>query len=71
MIDRCYGDYYVTCDACGKELDGVFSDFDEARDSMKTNGWRTRRIGDDWFHYCPECAPEMARPGADEFSGVR
>ena len=70
MIEQIYGELYVTCDCCGRELDGIFDDFDEALTSMKANGWKYRKIDDDWYHYCPECAPEMIRPGASEFSGL-
>lgn len=71
MIEILYGDYYVCCDACGKELDGTFDSFDDAKDSMRFNGWKFRKIGEDWYHYCPECAPDMIRPGASEFSGLK
>lgn len=70
MIERLYGDYYVSCDCCGRELDGTFFDFDDTKDSMKANGWKFHKIGDEWYHYCPECAPAMIRPGASEFSGL-
>lgn len=34
MIEKLYGDYYVCCDACGRELDGTADDFDEIRDRL-------------------------------------
>ena len=70
MIERLYGDYYACCDGCGRELDGTSEDLDGVRDSMKANGWKIRRIGSDWYDYCPACAPKCARPGPDEFSGT-
>ena len=70
MIEKLYGDYYVSCDACGRELDGVSDDFDEARDRLKAAGWKTTKLHDDWMNYCPECAKKLLSPGPSEFAGI-
>lgn len=70
MIDREYGEFYAACDACGKELDGVYSDFQDTVDGMRAAGWKTVKIGGEWVNYCPECAAKLSRPGAGEFAGI-
>lgn len=68
MIDRAYrnGPITVRCDACAHGcLDTETVVFAGAMATMKDEGWRTRRIGEDWVHFCPDCAvPETAGRGA-------
>lgn len=70
MIEKLYGDYYVSCDACGRELDGVSDDFDETRDRLKAEGWRVTKLHGEWMNYCPECAKKLLSPGPSEFAGI-
>lgn len=56
MIDRQNGGViYVECDSCDKVLDTETKDFEEARDVMKREGWKVRKIADEWLHGCPKC----------------
>ena len=70
MIEKLYGDFYTTCDGCGRELDGVSSEIQDALDSMKDNGWKSILQGGDWYNYCPKCAAKLTRPGPGEFAGL-
>ena len=70
MIEKLYGDYYVCCDACGRELDGVVNDFDETLDRIRAAGWKTSKLAGEWVNYCPECWEKVNRPGPSEFAGI-
>lgn len=56
MIDRQRGRILIECDSCaevfegeeGEEFNGVWSD-------AKRQGWRTRKIAEQWLHGCPKC----------------
>jgi len=59
-FDRTFG---FTCDAsdCGNDvfemsLDGDHADFADSKDEIDRQGWLTRNIGGQWFHFCcQEC----------------
>lgn len=56
MIDRQNGGIiYVECDSCPEVLDTETRDFDEARDVMKREEWKVRKIAGEWLHGCPKC----------------
>lgn len=56
MIDRQHGGLIVVeCDACDEVLDTDTKDFDEAREVMKREEWKARKIADVWLHGCPRC----------------
>lgn len=57
-IDRQHGYYVFICDECDDELDTNKSDFYEALEAIKTEGWVVKRNDDDtdWMHICNECA---------------
>lgn len=55
MIDRQGGKILVECDSCDEVLDTETADFDEARNVMKREGWKIRKIADTWLHGCPDC----------------
>ena len=44
---RCLDDYLI-CDNCGKELDDLFDEFDEAVEAKKVNSWKSKRINGEW-----------------------
>ena len=58
--------YYITifCDKCDVYSDD-FDDFSEAMSSIKANGWKITKEGDEWCHYCPECKADMDSPQND------
>jgi hypothetical protein len=56
MIDRQNGGILmIECDSCDAVLDTKTKDFDEAREAMKREGWKVRKIGADWIHGCERC----------------
>lgn len=56
MIDRQNGGIiYVECDSCDEVLDTETTDFSEARSIMQREGWRVRKIAEEWLHGCPKC----------------
>jgi len=56
MIDRQNGGLiYVECDSCDAVLDTETADFEEARGLMRTEGWKVRKIANEWLHGCPKC----------------
>ncbi len=63
MIDRQKGDNIVIeCDSCPATFDAVHeglgigsSNFSIVWGAAKDEGWRARKIGQDWVHGCPKC----------------
>jgi hypothetical protein len=55
MLDRQKGKFVVECDSCPEVLDTETSDFPEALDMMKREGWNIRKIAGEWLHGCPKC----------------
>lgn len=56
MIDRQGGKIVWECDSC----DATFEwddpdDFQGGWNSAKRDGWRAKKIGDEWVHGCPRC----------------
>lgn len=57
MLDRQKGRFVFECDRCDEVLETDTSDFQLARDTMKAEGWRSRKNKkDEWDHFCPKCA---------------
>jgi phage FluMu protein Com len=58
-VERYKHECEIECNACGKTVHhtGVYGqdDFKFMWGEMQTEGWRTRKSGDDWLHYCPRC----------------
>lgn len=55
MLERQHGEIVVECDTCDATLATDTADFDEARDLLKAERWRTYKEGDVWCHACPGC----------------
>lgn len=56
MIDRKkVGIIIVECDSCDEVLDTETKDFDEARLTMRREGWKVRKTGREYIHGCPKC----------------
>lgn len=55
MIDRQGGKIVVACDSCGEELNTETADFAEARAMMQREGWKVRKIVNEWLHGCADC----------------
>jgi hypothetical protein len=56
MIDRQHGHVLIHCDACEETYEGNSDDFYEVWPAAKRDGWRTRKIAEEWVHTCPECS---------------
>lgn len=59
MIEKKDGRYYMTCDRCGKELEGQKT-FQGAVELKRESGWRSVPMADGWKDRCVECAAEVA-----------
>ena len=58
-VERYRGDIFFVCDECGDELDAYTSDFNEALEVLKMNGWEYVRGQDgEYEHYCPTCGDD-------------
>ena len=56
MIDKQHGRFILVCDKCGEEVNfDNGEDFEDVRNYLKSEGWQTVKIGDDWQHCCAEC----------------
>ena len=50
------GDFSFVCDVCDAHQDTYTDDFREAVERIKSKGWKIKKIGDEWIHYCSvEC----------------
>lgn len=46
----------IECDSCAEVFEGDDGDeFNETWGAAKRDGWRTRKIADEWLHGCPKC----------------
>lgn len=57
-IDRQFGSIIIVCDSegCPSEFKAERgADFTEAWDRAKRDGWRSRKIANEWIHGCPDC----------------
>lgn len=56
MMDRQHGGKIIfECDTCDATLDTETADFYDARLMLKTEGWKSAKIADEWLHGCPKC----------------
>ena len=56
MIDRQHGKILIECDSCDVVFEGdPGEEWGEVWPSAKREGWRTKKIGDEWVHGCPKC----------------
>jgi hypothetical protein len=60
VIDRQYGRIVIECDACDETFQGDNDNWQEVWPAAKRDGWRTRKVGDDWLHMCPK--PRCQKP---------
>lgn len=67
-----YGEEIFTpvCDGCGDELTYEY-DFYDAVEAKKLAGWRSKKIGDEWQDFCPECQERFCHETAvGDFAGI-
>lgn len=62
MIDRQGDNIVIECDSCDETFDAdaegmgpASSDFGLVWKAAKRDGWKTRKIGQDWVHGCEKC----------------
>ena len=55
MLTRIHGKIQFECDDCSEVLETDTRDFEEARQQLDGEGWRTEKAGTEWRHLCPEC----------------
>lgn len=55
MIDRQHGKLIFECDSCSETFEADTDNFAEAWAEAKCEGWKTRKIADEWLHGCPRC----------------
>jgi hypothetical protein len=57
MIDRQHNQIVIECDACENTFDGDSLDWEVVWPAAKREGWKARKIADEWMHFCSECKP--------------
>jgi hypothetical protein len=57
MLDRQKGNIIFKCDGCADVLETETGDFDSAMNLFRREGWKARKIGEDWMHLCRKCQP--------------
>lgn len=60
MINRGkYGLIELACDACGEVRETKQTEFMAAWPAAKEEGWRARKVANEWLHFCPDpaCKP--------------
>lgn len=55
MIDRQHGKIVIECDSCSETFDGDSDEWETVWPAAKREGWRTRKIANEWLHGCPKC----------------
>lgn len=56
MINRSHRQIIIECDSCGAEYKGELDeDFPTVWAHSKLDGWKVRKIADEWLHGCPKC----------------
>jgi len=53
------------CDACGDVIQlnpHEFDDFSAIHRHIISEGWRSRRTGNIWHHYCAKCGTKIDKP---------
>jgi len=56
MIDRQHGKILIECDSCSEVFEGGRDEeYAPVWNAAKNDGWRCRKIADEWLHGCPKC----------------
>jgi hypothetical protein len=56
MIDRQGLKVLIECDSCDEVFSGDdLAKFKDVWAAAKREGWRTRKIGEEWVHGCSRC----------------
>jgi len=58
MIDRQHGKIIIECDSCEDVFEGAVGDeWSVVWPAAQRDGWRSRKIGNEWVHGCPRHKP--------------
>lgn len=57
MIDTQYDQIVIECDACENVHEGGSKEWAPVWGEAKRLGWKSRKIGSEWVHTCPDCKP--------------
>lgn len=55
MLHRIHGKIQFECDTCGDSLDTGESEFGDALQSLRDEGWIARKNFNEWSHECNPC----------------
>lgn len=55
MVTKLYGDVVFECDSCDETFETAQADWNSAWNMAKRDGWKARKIGNEWSHTCPAC----------------
>jgi len=58
-IDREFQTADISCDRCPHSEQHQETDFYEVIKEMKSDGWKIRRIDEEWEHICPDCTRSL------------
>jgi hypothetical protein len=56
--ERYEGPIAFVCDNCTEVDETHCYDFASATLKMKSHGWQARKVGEEWQHFCHDCANE-------------
>ena len=51
------GDFIFECDGkgCHETIETRTGNFEAARNQWRRYGWKARKVGEDWKHFCQVC----------------
>ncbi len=52
------GETICECDSCGEEAASGTLEWTAFIRWLKDQGWKTRKDGEAWTHFCPECSED-------------
>jgi hypothetical protein len=55
MIQRQSTSIVFECDTCPESFHAETDDFSDAWLMAKTEDWRSKKIGQEWMHFCGKC----------------
>ncbi len=56
MIDIQNGKIMIECDCCDEVFEGQNREWQTVWPIAKRDGWKSKKIGEEWVHECPRCA---------------
>lgn len=73
MQTRIHNKIVFECDSCAESLDTGWGNFGAACSALRKAKWKSRKVGEMWFHYCDGCDPnrrkEVEAEGQRNFKG--